>query len=340
MQGGKHMLLQKKALYNLIQLNANRIEAGDLKIRDLQEWQIADYRLKSTENLFQQLLALGITLTETEFLALGKTCEAPEEIVELLAEKRMPLEKDEIFLVVFELWRRFFPEKRTLSIFCDELDYQMVAFDLNKPNEISDTLAYFQQLLDENVDRGINPYQAFQLIQMYCANDIESFLFDYILAEIESENHCYAAELLDGFSRYIRHSLWFDYLAARAEILKDPEDGYDNLEKMIEKINHETSIELVEEILFFLAPSGNHSLFYILAKKALEMLKSEADLKEFLEATYAHYDYLELKVPALAIAALFYGRETIPVDAQLTRDDPGLIEISNILNQRVHFAEE
>jgi hypothetical protein len=334
------MLLQRKALYNLIQLNLTRIESGELKVSDLQKWQIANYREATTEELFQQLHELDIPLDTGNFEAFGKSFEAPEEIVETLAKERPPLEKDRIFLILFELWRRFFPEKRTISIFCDELDHQMMAYDLEKPSEVADALIYLQQLLEEHVDQGLEPKKAFQLIQMYCANDLESFLFDYILHEIDANNQSYASELLDGFKRFAKDPIWFDYLAARTDILADPEEGYEHLEKVIQQVEADTSLDLVEEMLFFLANSGNHSLFYALAKKTIPLLRVEEDFREFLEACYAHYDYLELKQPALAIARLFHSRASIALETPLLQADPALVEMRTILEHRLHFAEE
>ncbi len=333
------MLLQRKALYNLIQLNLPKIEAGELHMGDLQQWQKENYREKSDETLFKQLIALGIQLDPPSWISLAGSCDDPEEIAEALGKNRAPLEKDQIFLILFELWRRHFPEKRTLSIFCDELDNQMMAYDLGKPNQIADSLAYLEQIFDDHVDQGIEPHQAFQLIQMYCAGDISSFLFDYILAEIEAGNHAYATELLDAFKRFVPNMIWFEYLQARADILADPEEGYDRLEQLIEKSDANTPLDLLEEILFFLANSGNHTLFHSLAIKTLPRLRTEADFKEFLEACYAHYDYLELKQPALAIARLFHSR-SFPSESPLNPNDPALSRLRTILDHKIHFAEE
>lgn len=334
------MFLQRKALYNLIQLNLNRIEKGDLKIADLQPWQTENYREKNTNELFQELNQLGINISFEDFEAYRKSFETPEEILETLAKERETLEKDRIFLIIFELWRRLFPEKRSISIFCDELDYQMMAYDMEKPSEIQDALAYLQQLLDDHVDKGMTAEQSFNLIQVFCANDIEDFLFDYILQEIDVGNQSYASDLLDGFKQYMPDQTGFGYLQARVEILQDPEEGYHQLEKLIQKISPEISLDLIEEMIFFLANTGNHSLFYQLAKKTLPLLKVEEDFKEFLEACYAHYDYLELKDQSLAIAQLFYNREHIDSETPLDKSDPGIHEMTSILERKLHFADE
>lgn len=333
------MLLQKKALYNLLQLNLAQNE-GAYKCSSLHHWQIANYREMSSEELVKQLLMLGIALEAKDFEIFSKGFETPEELCEALTQERKPLEKDQIFLIIFELWRRLLPERRTISIFCDELDFQMMAYDLDRPNSISDTLAYLEQILEEHDDQGIEPTYALEMVQSFCANDIESFLFDYILNEVEAKNDRYATELLDGFKRFVKKRFAFNYLAARTQILIDPEEGYDLLEELIGQINENSSLELIEEMLFFLANSGNHSLFYLLAHKTLSLLKTEKDFQIFLEACYSHYDYLELKTPSLGIAFLYHSRKKIDKESLLSVSDPGLAEIRSILDQRLHFAEE
>ena len=42
------------------------------------------------------------------------------------------------------------------------------------------------------MDEGLPPEQAFQLISPYCANDIETFLYDFIAEQIDEDNESYA----------------------------------------------------------------------------------------------------------------------------------------------------
>ena len=329
------MLLQRKAAYNLLQINLPRIESGELKIDDLQPWQTENYREKSTDALLERLGKLGIGFGTADFASYAEEFEEPEELLDALACDREQLEQDQVFLLIFELWRRHFPEKRTLSIFCDELDYQLTQHDLGNESDIIDMLAYFQQVLDENVDKGLDPQQTFETIQTYCANDLESFLFDYTLEAIEEGDATYAEELLDGYSRYVKDGIWFDYLRARVEYHNDPEEGCIHLERIIEDVNSETSIELVEEMLYFLADTGNHTLFYDLALKMFPMMQEEGDLHEFLEICYLHYDHLELKEPAVAISELFHNRKTRAREEKLDPNDPDLAKLHTILDQRL-----
>ncbi|MFZ0565731.1 MAG: hypothetical protein WAM28_06065 [Chlamydiales bacterium] len=337
------MFLQKKALYNLIHLNLNRVHESELEFHSLEPWQIENYRQFPTEDLFLRLNRLGITLNQIEFENYGKNYEIPEEMAETLAQDREPLELDQIFLIVFELWRRLFPEKRSLSIFCDELDHQIMLYDLEEKlssTPLQDALAYLQQILDEQVDENIPPKEAFMEIQTYCATDLESFLFDYILTEIEMKNLTYASELLEGFYQYFIQPEWFNYLIARVEIEKSPEEGYEQLEKMISTLGKDINLTLLEEILYFLANSGNHTLFHALATKIMPLLTEEGDFREFIENCYAHYEYLELQQPAEAIAQIFFQRTHLPAEVPLNPQDPDLLALHTILNQKLSFSIE
>lgn len=330
------MLLQRKAVYNLIQLNLSKILTGELKVSDLEPWQLEDYRALPTENLFLLLNELHVKIEAADFEKYRRIFEDPEEMTDSVAEGRNPLEQDRIFLIIFELWRRFFPEKRSLSIFCDELDYQMTCYDLEKPNKVQDSLIYLQKLLEHQVDGGLAPKEAFHIIQEYCANDIESFLFDYILAEIEQGNLSNAVELLEGFSVYVS-SIWFDYLKTRTSLHEDSEEGYELLEKLVNKVTRKTNLDLVKEILFFLAMNGTPSLFSKLAKKATTYLEIEGDFQEILEGCYAHFDHLELKIQALTVAEIFNKRSSIDLNEPLSQEDPDLLKLRQLLNQKFHI---
>ncbi len=321
----------------MIQLNLNRIESGDLDMGKLQKWQTENYRDYPTEALFSRLSSLEIQISAQDFETLGKGLEDPEQMLEKLVKEEEPLAQDQVFLLIFELWRRIFPEKRTLSIFCDELDYQITQHDLGHSSEIQDSLAYLQQILDEQVDNGLKPKEAFQLTQVYCANDLESFLYDYTLSLVDQSDLGYASELLEGFSPYLPDSIWFAYLVARVKILDDLEEGYEKLEKVIKKITKDTGGSLVEEILYYLANTGNHYLFTLLAKKTLLYLEFETQLLEFIEICYLHFDYLELKEPSLTLAEMFYNRPKKDPKNPISQADPYMSQLRSLLSQKLHM---
>ncbi|MCH9626722.1 MAG: hypothetical protein S4CHLAM2_03500 [Chlamydiales bacterium] len=331
------MFLQRKAIYNLLQINLPRIESGELRVADLQAWQTQDYRLQSTDTLMEQLCSLGISFGSGDFGAFAEGYEEPEEMLEAVAKERDPLEQDHVFLLIFELWRRMFPEKRTLSIFCDELDYQMTQYDLEHESDIADTLEYLLQILEENADKGLDPQEVFQTIQTYCANEVESFLFDYMLAQIEESNRSYASELLEGFSPFLSDTLWFDYLRARIDFVEDPERGSHEFENLIRRISEETSIDLVEEMLYFLADAGSYFLFHDLALKMFSLMEVEEDFREFLEICYIHFDHLELRDPGIVVSEIYHRRKEIASEEPLSKEDTDVQKLRALLDQKLHL---
>ncbi len=201
------MFLQRKALYNLIQLQITCIQADeDLDATKLEPWQTVNYREHSTECLVGELHSLNLKFDIGDLELYAKEFDAPEELAEHLAEELSPLESDRLFLVIFELWRRLFPEKQSLSLFCDELDYQIILYDAGQsdsPTDIQNAIAHLQLILDDNVDAGVKPAKAFEQIQTYCANGLEDFLYDYIFDQIEEGDEAYARDLLDGFYKFL-----------------------------------------------------------------------------------------------------------------------------------------
>jgi nucleoid-associated protein YejK len=68
-----------------------------------------------------------------------------------------------------------------------------------------------------------------------CAHDIEAFLYDYIIEQMDEGNEIYASELLDGFYDYISDKKWFDFLKARLFALSDSEDSESLLLGLLEQ---------------------------------------------------------------------------------------------------------
>ncbi len=325
------MQLQRKAVYNLLQINLDRIESGELKIADLEPWQLENYRQQSTDDLLARLSHLGLAFDDRDFLKRASSFEEPEEMVDAVAASDDPREKDHLFLVLFELWRRLIPERRTLSIFCDELDYQMTRHDLGDPSEIQDYLAYLQELLEENVDAGLDPSEAYEEIKTYLANDVTSFLFEFILTQIDEGNPGYAHDLLEGYAPYLSDELWFEYLQARLEYLDCPAKGGAVLTSVVEHVDEETSITLIEEMLYFLVETENHALFDPLAQKMIGKIELEEDFKEFLEICYLHFKHIEADEAAEGVSHIFHERTTIEGDRPLSSKDPHLKKVRTLL---------
>ena len=182
------MEIERKALYNLLRMNW----MSDSNVK-AEPWQVQDYRVLSLSSIFQQLSKFGLQSDRNIFLKIADPFDAPEELSDMLLKDVdiSPEGQDKIYLLVFELWRRLFPEKISLSILCDELDYQIFLYDQCDPTSfesIQDIIANLQKLMDDSIDVGEKPALVFSSICAGCANDLESFLYDYIAEQIDLGN--------------------------------------------------------------------------------------------------------------------------------------------------------
>ena len=214
------MRLYTKALYNL--LRYNYLEDSSIFLHN---WQKEDLREADTFALFERLKNFGISLDKYHFILYAQNCDNPEELARcLIVEKKSFVERDKIYLVIFELWRRFLKEKVTLSIFCDELDYRIYLYDKNKLETdelIQDGIANLLNILDESLDIGKDPKDIFLSVSKYCAHDLESFLYDYMADQIDENNITYASDLLENFYPFLTNWRWFDFLRVRIAAKSD-----------------------------------------------------------------------------------------------------------------------
>jgi hypothetical protein len=84
---------------------------------DLEPWQVEDYRSFPLDGLFEKLEDLGFSIDKDSFLELAADVDTPEELTKTLKGEASDDAEEEIYLVVFELWRRLLPDKPSLSCF-------------------------------------------------------------------------------------------------------------------------------------------------------------------------------------------------------------------------------
>lgn len=288
------MELERRALYNALRMNW-LIDPSS----ELESWQVEDYRVMSFKALFDRLKAKGITLDRVTFIAMAENHLTPESFTdELLVDSREDAkEQDQIYLLVFELWRRLVPEKPCLSVFCDELDYQIHLYDKGMSasvGAIQDALANLQVILDENADEGTDPLMIFESVSAGCANDIESFLYDFIAEQIDNQNHSYASDLLDGFSGYVKDVKWFDFLRARLMASTDVKEGNRMIRKIVQETIHENDLEFNLEVLSSMVEAGERDLFIKLVNETVKILTVEEDFADLLSCCADFYHRLDL----------------------------------------------
>lgn len=332
------MDLQRKALYNLIRINIMPgTQATLFDGKALESWQLENYRNWSNNQLIQKLQELKIGLELADFEAYAKNYDSPEEMADSLSGDLDFRTQDYIYLIIFELWRRLLTEKHSMSIFGDELDHQMILYDRGEtknPADIQDAIAYLQKLLDDHVDEGIDPLEVFAFVQQYCANDIESFIYDYINEEIDANNLGYAYELVDGFYRYISDPLWFDFLKLRIELAQESEDINVTVNRFIKNLTEAKQLQLNLEVIQFFAKRRDRDLFVKMAIQSIPLLTIEEDLEDFLTICQNFFHTVDHLKEEKSIQEMIEKRKSRDMNAQI-QNDPDLETVKNYLKQFV-----
>ncbi len=294
------MEMERRALYNSLRMNWQRDKT--LKV---ESWQVADYRSWETDQLFDALAEHHTAMDAEQFCIFAEEDDSPEALAGSLAlDEAGPELEDQLYLIVFELWRRLLPERQSLSIFCDELDHQINLYDLDPSDDgeaVQDILANLKEVLDENCDEGLDPEEAFALFTSFCANDLSSFLYDFIANEIEVGDIGYATDLLEDFAPYLGEDLWFHFLQTRLWAHADPEQAAEGIAVLL---SEKPELGLRLEILEFLAKEGEREQFIKVAKESLPLISAESDLFDLLDYCADYYHRLDQEEKGNAVEAL------------------------------------
>lgn len=328
------MQIQRKALYNLLRMNW----LLDHTI-DVEDWQVADYRKMPLEMLLERLEEEDVQLNSHSFCLYAENFDTPENMSDaLLADEEVEDEEyeDRVYLLVFELWRRLVPEKLCVTIFCDELDHLINLYDRNlmeTTEHLEDILANFQELLLENADGGGDPEEIFASFSKNCANDLEDFLNDFILDQIEAENDLYVSDLIDGFYDFIHDKKWFILHKARLLEDKDPAAAAQVLKELLDKIsNDQPDLEFNFELLAFMVECGARNYFMKVARETLPLLKTEEDFKDLLAIIADFFQRLDEEEYEQKVLALIKAREQIDVEAEVDYKDQDLQTLKKFLS--------
>lgn len=301
-------------------------------------WQVEDYRELSLNMLYQRLHVHGLQLDKDHFINLADGVDTPEELTALLLEDAdpppEPIVYDQIYLLLFELWRRYITDRPCLSIFCDELDHQIHRYDMEKQDiseSIQDIISNLQTILDENSDKGADPHTVFNLISSNCAHELESFLYDYISDQLDNDNDTYANELIDGFIGYIQDIKWYEFLRLRLLMIDPKSDGKRLLGHLIDRYADEHDLEFNLELLAYMVKAGNPELFIKLIKKTLPFISIEADFQDLLDICAEFYHFLDMEPQERAIKKLLTKRAHLHIESVFNPKDPAVRELLSSL---------
>lgn len=331
--------MERRALYN--SLRQNWLMDPSLSV---EPWQVEDYRGLPLETLFHRLKLQDIALDKAAFLAVAEEVDTPEELTDALLAGMQVDETthDQVHLLVFELWRRLLPEKPSLTIFCDELDHLIAGYDignLDNPIAIEDVLSNLQVILEEHADAGGDPVELFESICGGCANDLESFLYDFIAEQIDQENISYATELLEAFSDYVSQVKWFDFLKAQALYSSDPASATQIMHQLIKDASSEKDLEFNLELLSFLVSAGDQRDFTRFVKKTAALLESEGDFRDLISICIDFYHRLDEEETEHAIQNIFRRRSGKDLTKPFDQNDPDLAELFKAMAFRLNAID-
>jgi hypothetical protein len=314
--------IEKRALYNLLRMNW--LHEPMLLV---QPWQVEDYRQVPLTTLFNRLETFNIHLDRLSFITYADACGSPEDLTDHLIGDR-PLQaadEDKIYLIVFELWRRLIPQKPSLSILCHELDYQIHLYDqqqMTDPLPLQEAIKGFIKILDENVDKGILPQETWKLILPYCANDVETFLYDFISEQIDEGLSSDSHELLNELDPYLGNNKWFQLLRLKLFKYARHKTAQKMTEQLMEEHLHEKDLDFDLEFLSILAEQGDQIHFPSLMKHLLPLITKEEDLHDLVAIVIDYFDLLDRKKDAIQWKSFLNKRSHHPLNAPVDLKDP------------------
>jgi hypothetical protein len=325
------MKIQTKALYNLLRFTS--LNNPNIKVKP---WQIENLRGLSLNELFEKLHKLNIFLDQKSFKEYSKNADTPEELLEIIAFEIEDIDiKDQIYLLIFEIFRRLIIEKRSVTIFADDLDNEIFLYDndeLSSDENIQDMLSFLKTLLDDSVDKGLTPKEAIDSFSKNLAHDFENFLFDYIKDQIDSKNYLLAQELIDNFYPYIKKTIYFDFLKAMSFEEEDITKTNEILNKVIFRLIDNFDLDLSFRVLDFMVDAADRNLFLKLLKLISINITKEEEFSYLMKLTIDFFSRLDDEKNENKMISILNRRNKINQNQEIKKNDNDFLEFLKILS--------
>ncbi|KAG6559582.1 hypothetical protein RHABOEDO_000048 [Candidatus Rhabdochlamydia oedothoracis] len=318
------MQLRGKSLYNLLRVKHN----NNPKTR-VAPWQIEDLRELKLATLFTRLGKIGIFFNEVSFVEQAQQFDNPEELTKHIWPKEEEGQA-KCYLLLFELWRRLLPENLPISLFCDQLDCLIDAYDrgsLVEVDQLQEALESLEDILDNAADKEGSAEEVFLYACSYSAHDLEGFILDYIANQMIEENYVGASKFLDGFSPYVIHKKRFEALRICLFLSTDTPSASLMFDRFLEYLQEEPDFESLLILMDYLVYRGNREFFFKVVKQALLSMKTEEQFQDVLEMMAEYYHYMDLEEEERHISQISNTRKNCPVDVPLNKRDPIYLDI-------------
>lgn len=311
-----------RALYNLLQTKAQREDSHEAA-----DWQIRDYRALSIEELFRGLSNLGLDMDVDQFEKAANEVEAPEDIAASIAPPGEP--RNRVYLYLFELWRRLMDDRETISIFCDELDKTISAYEddpVSNDEILYVSLKELIGILEQNVSLGQKPKILFAMISDFLSQDLESSIYNYIQDLIEQDRRMVASEITSNFAPYVEQTLWFDLLRVKLLHGATTEDTTAVMSLFLERLEQAKDLDLYFELLHYLNKTGHLELFERVFVNALELVKTGDEYVESLDILFEYYHLNDRKREEKIVKRILADKAKLQGEKKVTKKDKAIVE--------------
>lgn len=317
------MQLQGKSPYNLL-----RMECINASKDKRLSWQVEDLRKVKLSTLFARLSKLGVFLDQESFLEKAQLFDNPEELTGYIYKAKQE-DQAKCYLLLFELWRRLLPENPPLSLFCDQLDHLIEAYDagsLEEVDQLQEALESLEDILDNAVDKEGASEEVFLHVCSYSAHDLEGFLLDYIADRMIEENYIAASELLDAFYSYVIYKKRFEALRICLFLLTGNPSASLMFERFLEHLQEEPDFEALLILIDYLIYRGNRELFFKVVKQALFSLETQQQFRDVLEMIAEYYHYMDQEEGEKRISKIAFSQKGNSKEL-LDRKDPMYLQV-------------
>lgn len=243
-----------------------------------EKWQIEDYTKLSLSTLFNRLAKLNIPLDDKQFASYLQNSESPEDLTDILCEKEEgSSEHEQTYLIIFELWRRLATEKETLSIFCDRLDHLIHDYDEGKPvaEELIKALNDVLKIFENHTAAGLSQKETYELFSSYLAQDLETFIYDFLCDLLEAGESTLTFELLFGFHEFLHDKTALDLLKSILNLLENPEDTETLFFNMIDGVFEKKRYNLILDAIYFVHDAGLLKIAKEITLRLLDVSKGD-----------------------------------------------------------------
>lgn len=276
--------LETKALYSSLAM-------VDRSKSTKKTWETREWRNQSLENLVSELHELGFIFDKKQFYHWAGECDTPEELFELaVGDEENDKKRDHFYLILFELWRRLVPEKRSLSIIADDIDHCIQAFDLNSPileSQVEALLGEWGRVLDSLRDAGRTEEEALEAIEPFFAHDVPDFVIDFLLDLLGRKEYAFAAQILEKVGTHcVREPLWIKFI--ELQLALHDENVIEVRKKLGELVSalltmEECDVELTLALCDIALELQKEELLVRLLEKLLPHLEEKEDFLAVLE---------------------------------------------------------